>query len=321
MAVITAQLTSFDTNNYVGELFRVGQRPISFLKLMGGIQGGVRVVRSKQFPLAVTLDLANTPAQPAILEGADAPTVREVTTGQTENVVQIYHEAVELSYSAQAQADEIDGVTVLPGAAQGALITDPTDPAFQIAMSLEKIQDDMNYSFLRGTYANPGNNSTARKTRGIINAANIGDVSDTGVALAFSHVETSLRQMVDAGAQSQGVGLMVFADATRTQELVDDLEDTLGKEPESREVVGFEINMAISFWGRFGIVYEKDMVADQALVADMTLVTPVARMIPEKGLLFDEELAKTGAADKWQIYGEWGIAYGYGDRHTLIDLT
>jgi hypothetical protein len=320
MAVITAQLTTFDTNNYVGELFRVGKRPVSFLKLMGGIAGGVKVIRSARFPLAVTLDLANTPGQPAVLEGADAPTVREVTTAQTDNLVQIFHEAVELSYSVQAQQDEIDGIAVIPGS-QGGLITDPTDPAFQIVMALEKIQDDMNYSFLRGTYQNPGDNSTARKTRGITNADNIGTVTDSGVTLAFKHVEQALREMVDAGAHDMGVNLMVFADATRIQELVDDLEDTLGKEPESRTVVGFEIAMALSFWGRFGLVYEKDMVADNALVADMSLVAPVARMIPKRGLLFSEPLAKTGSADKEQIYGEWGVAYGYGDRHVLIDVS
>jgi hypothetical protein len=40
--------------------------------------------------------------------------------------------------------------------------------------------------------------------------------------------------------------------------------------------------------------------------------------IPGKGVLFEEELAKTGASDKSQIYGEIGLAYGNQAAHGVL---
>ena len=39
-------------------------------------------------------------------------------------------------------------------------------------------------------------------------------------------------------------------------------------------------------------------------------IAPVFLNIPGKGVLFEEELAKTGASLKSQIYGEIGLKYG-----------
>ena len=44
--------------------------------------------------------------------------------------------------------------------------------------------------------------------------------------------------------------------------------------------------------------------------------------IPSKGFLFLEDLAKTGASEKKQIYGEIGLEYGNERKHAkLVDAT
>jgi hypothetical protein len=40
--------------------------------------------------------------------------------------------------------------------------------------------------------------------------------------------------------------------------------------------------------------------------------------IPGKGFLFQEDLAKVGAADRTQIYGEIGLEYGLETHHGKI---
>lgn len=41
-------------------------------------------------------------------------------------------------------------------------------------------------------------------------------------------------------------------------------------------------------------------------------------MIPEKGFLFTEELAKTGAQRKFQVYGEVGFWHGPEAAHAKL---
>ena len=40
--------------------------------------------------------------------------------------------------------------------------------------------------------------------------------------------------------------------------------------------------------------------------------------VPGKGVLFEEELAKTGSSDKTQIYGEIGLKYGNALAHGVL---
>jgi hypothetical protein len=45
---------------------------------------------------------------------------------------------------------------------------------------------------------------------------------------------------------------------------------------------------------------------------------PVFLPVPGKGFLFVEELAKTGASEKRQMYGEIGLKYGNEKKHGKI---
>ncbi|WP_446677904.1 SU10 major capsid protein [Streptomyces hydrogenans] len=48
------------------------------------------------------------------------------------------------------------------------------------------------------------------------------------------------------------------------------------------------------------------------------MCAPVWLEIPGKGMLFAEPLAKVGASEKWQLYGEVGLEYGPESYHGLI---
>ena len=60
------------------------------------------------------------------------------------------------------------------------------------------------------------------------------------------------------------------------------------------------------------------MPADSVLIADVAHLAPVFQAVPGKGVLFEEELAKTGAADKIQLYGQIGLAHGPAFLHASI---
>ena len=60
------------------------------------------------------------------------------------------------------------------------------------------------------------------------------------------------------------------------------------------------------------------MPADRVIISDVAHVTPVFQEVPGKGLLFIEDLAKEGAADKKQLYGQIGLAHGPAFLHGSI---
>ena len=66
------------------------------------------------------------------------------------------------------------------------------------------------------------------------------------------------------------------------------------------------------------VAIDRALPADAIAVVSLEQVAPVFLNIPGKGVLFEEELAKTGAADKTQIYGEIGLEYGNQAAHGVL---
>jgi hypothetical protein len=60
------------------------------------------------------------------------------------------------------------------------------------------------------------------------------------------------------------------------------------------------------------------MPQDSLAAVSLEQLNPVYLEIPGKGHFFAEPLAKTGASDKVQLYGEVGLAYGLEKAHGLI---
>jgi hypothetical protein len=58
--------------------------------------------------------------------------------------------------------------------------------------------------------------------------------------------------------------------------------------------------------------------SDSLLLSEMAVVAPVFQPVPEKGNLFYEELAKTGAAEEGQIFGQIGLDHGPDFMHGAI---
>jgi hypothetical protein len=67
-----------------------------------------------------------------------------------------------------------------------------------------------------------------------------------------------------------------------------------------------------------GICYDPFMPSDAILVADVSACAPVFQDVPGKGVLFLEDLAKVGASERKQIYGEIGLAHGPAFLHGSI---
>ncbi len=306
MGAITGQGESYNLPNYVGELFNVSPTDTPLLSAIGGMTGG-KSVTSKQFTWQTT-DLAGA-TQTAVVEGAD-PTMKGRTRSEVINVAQIMQYGVEVSYTKQAAVGNLSGESIIGNQP----VQD--ELAFQLDMAMKTAARDIEHSFIQGTYVADTDISTARKTRGMLEAVTTNEVAGAAGALDQAKVESALKQMADSGAPFEMP--VIFANAFQKQKLSAIYSSALALAPRDRNIGGVNITTIETDFGQVGIVFERHIPADDVLIADLAFLKPVFLDIPGKGHFFVEPLAQTGAAYKYQVYGEIGLEYGPEQFHAKI---
>jgi hypothetical protein len=330
MPVTAARTTTQNAEGLLGTLRLFGERPNLLLKMIGGYQaspmgegqivgnGWAPTVQSK-FPLTVDYDLP-TPTQPAILEGANAPTANTYTPDQDENVVQLFHEKVSVTMLAASERGRMSADGVL---SQGS--TDPFEysavPQRQLELALKKVARDYNYSAWNGAYAAPANpTASALQMRGIIPAISTAVLDAAGATLSSTLIERLYERMiVDSGVQPE-VGLLVGVHPTQLRAL-NAAYATDFRQGEDRMIGGL---MTRTYFTPFGVLnvpaqgaYDVDIPTDTLVLVNPTPVR--GRYLPVEGeTILVEPLARTGSSMDWQVYGQLGIDYGAEWMHGKI---
>lgn len=88
--------------------------------------------------------------------------------------------------------------------------------------------------------------------------------------------------------------------------------------PQSRTVGGVKVDTILTDFGTLNVVVDRQMPRHKILAATMSEVHPVFMDVPGRGHFFVEPLAKTGAQEKVQLYGEIGLAYGAERHHGVL---
>lgn len=86
----------------------------------------------------------------------------------------------------------------------------------------------------------------------------------------------------------------------------------------TRNIGGVALDTIVTNFGTLNVSLERALPPDAIAVVSLEQVKPAFLNIPGKGLLFEEELAKTGASEKSQIYGEIGLKYGNELAHGVV---
>ena len=310
MANITGQGTTFNLPNYTGELFQLGQQDTPFLNLIGGISGGnMPVIESAEFALNQGYEL-NAPSQPSISETAEATAPAATNYGRTQetNVVQIFQRAIDVTYSKMGNANAIAGINVL---GQTQPVRNEKD--FQITANLKQIAKDSNYTFLQGVYAKAGSAAEANKTRGLLTAISTNVVTNSGATeLTKDMLDELFRNMAVDGFDWSNAAL--FVDAYNKQMI----SKIYAKAPDDRTIGGANIEQVYTDFGKVMVVFEPLMNGTLGLF-NMNVIKPVFRNIVGKGAgIFYEDLAKVGASERGQLYGQMGLDYGSERFHGKI---
>lgn len=392
MAGITALGTSYNLPNYSGILYQLTPADTPFFSAIGGLAGGGGQSSDYEFEWE-NFDL-RAAGQNTVLEGQDAPTEQNRVRSNASNICQIHQETVGVSYTKQAATQRKSGLN-----------NDQMNPVtaeldWQTEQMLKQMVRDINWSFLNGVYQKPSDNTTARKTRGLLSAitTNVTDAAagvtatgtaaastdlitltthglvagDTitfssvgtatplipglayyvlasgltandfkvaltkggtavditangtvvwskGVALTKTMIDDTLQMAYDNGgiSESDTATILVGSAQKRALTAVYTAAGYVTKEL-TGNVGGVNVTRIETDFGTLNVMLDRLMPQSAVAIVSMEQCSPVYLDVPGKGHFFEEPLAKTGAKDRNQLYGEVGLKYGNERTHAKI---
>ena len=306
----TYVMTSHNLPNYSGMLFAKGNSATPFSTLIGGKS---RTTNSFKFATSLEYEIGGGTAQPAITETASltAPDPSFVTRDQNVNVCQIFHEAISISYGKESTMGQLSGLNI---AGQQANPQNELD--FQVGVRMKKIAKDIEYTFLNGVYQEGTHDDVAYKTKGIINAITDITANAGGEGLGYWAVALLLQDLAENAPTNN---LVLMARGTNIMQLnADCAKNHLTVIPASRNINGINIDTLVTPFGTIGLLTNNFLPEGTAVIVNPSVCSPVYLPVPEKGNFFLEELAKTGASQRFQIYGQVGLDYGANFYHGKI---
>lgn len=310
---VTGAGNTFNLPNFAGDLFTASPTQTPFLSMIGGLSGGMKT-ENDEFPTGQLYEFPDA-AQPSITEDASetAPAATALAREQKTNVTQIFHEAITITYAKLANRGKLSGLNT---AGQAAAPTSELD--WQVAQRLKKIARDAEFTFLNGTYNKASASNQANKTRGMFELCSTGtNIAAGDSAISIDLMKQLFKSMADAGAMFGN--MVLFCGSEQKQRITALYEKQLGyNTPASRNIGGQNITELETDFFKMGIVYNPFVPNDRILITDVSACAPVFQDVPGKGTLFLEDLAKTGAAEKKQIYGEIGLDHGPAFLHGSI---
>jgi hypothetical protein len=136
--------------------------------------------------------------------------------------------------------------------------------------------------------------------------------------LTEAHVLDLLQSVWDNGGIRTQETATLMTNSTLKRRLTDIFVTGKNYQEVSRNVGGVSLQTFETDFGVLNIMLNRYMPSGALQVVSLEQCAPRFLAIPGKGFLFEEPLAKTGAADKTQIYGEIGLEYGNELAHGKI---
>lgn len=301
---------SFGVLNYSGMLFNTGNTKVPFSTL---IANKARRTNAVEFVTGLEYQ-TDGGSQPAISETASltAPEASYITREQKSNVTQIFHESVYISYGKQSNMGTLAGVNV-----SGQTANPANELDFQVAAKMAKIARDIEYTFLNGAYNKATTDITVNKTRGMFEAIDTNVLGMEGKPLRVWDVAEAMKLIYDA--QGSTNGLVLWVDPIAMFQLNADAEQNGNTiVPASRSVNGLSISTLITPLGEIGVYLGEFLPKGTAGVFNPSVISRVEQPVPDKGNFFMEELSRTGAGTKYQIFGQLGLDHGPEWMHAKV---
>lgn len=145
----------------------------------------------------------------------------------------------------------------------------------------------------------------------------------TGTATTTDDIDDLLQLAYDNGGISEQATATLVVNSAQKRGITKAYADAYGKTvmitEGNRTVGGVNVQTIETDFGRLNIMMDRHVPQDTIIVASLEQLRPVFLNIPGKGVMFEEPLAKTGASDEVQLYGEIGLEYGNEKAHAVMN--
>ena len=294
---------SFACPNYSGLLYNKANTNTPFLNM---ISGNVKYTNSVEF-VTGQYYTSEEGVIPAISETASltAPTATFVTRTQLSNVTQIFMETVAISYAKMSNMATLSGVNLA-----GQVANPQNELDFQIARKMEKIKRSIEKTFIQGTYNKATADTEINKTRGMVAAITTNVVAAESKPLDLWLVNEVVTDIKNAGGDiSNLVILMNSANLLQLHGNAIELGMPVGQSYLSS--YGIQVrDLILPIGTTIRVALGEFIPSGTALVINPSVVGPVEQPTPGKGNFFLEQLSRTGAGEKHQIFGQIGLDHG-----------
>ena len=295
--------TSFGVLNYSGMLFNKGNVRTPLSSIIGS---KAKTTNHVEFVTGQEFTSGGDGSQPGISETASltAPEASVVTREQKTNVTQIFMESVGISYAKQSNMGTLSGINI-----ENQQANPMGELDFQVAAKIQKINRDIEYTFINGVYNKATKDSEANKTRGLVPAITSNVTAMGNKPLGLWDIADMVKKIYGANAPTDG--LCLWCDAiTMFQINADAVQNGLTVVPAAREINGISLSSVITPLGVVYLYLGECLPAGTALLLNLDVIAPVYQPVPGKGNFFLEQLAKTGAGEKYQLFGQIGLDHG-----------
>lgn len=232
-----------------------------------------------------------------------APDATFIKRSQNTNVTQIFMESIGISYAKQSNMGTLSGVNI-----SGQTANPRNELDFQTSNKLKKIARSLEKTCIQGTYNKANNDSTVNKTRGMVEAVTQNVIAAEGKPLDIWLVNDLMTKIDKNNGDITRLTLMV--DGVSLNQLNGSaVENGLTVVPATRNENGIQIRKLIMPMGEVDLMLGQFLPAGTVLLVNFDVIRPVEMIVPGKGNFFRELLAKTGAGEKYQIFGQFGLDY------------
>lgn len=295
--------TSFGVLNYSGMLFNKGNVRTPLSSIIGS---RAKTTNHVEFVTGQEYTSGGDGSQPEISETASltAPDATVVTREQKTNVTQIFMESVGISYAKQSNMGTLSGINI-----ENQQANPVNELDFQVAAKIQKVNRDIECTFINGVFNKATSDATANKTRGLIPAITTNVTAMGNKPLGLWDIADMVKKIYGANAPTEG--LCLWCDAiTMFQINADAVQNGLTVVPAAREVNGIALSSVITPIGVVYLYLGECLPAGTALLLNLDVIAPVYQPVPGKGNFFLEPLAKVGAGEKYQLFGQIGLDHG-----------
>ena len=310
-----------NTPNFLGMLFNSNVKKTQFLTAIGGTDGANALITTNpEFPLSVNYSLSD-PSQPAISENASVGAINPTYFGLTQgkNVIQIFTEDVVVSNLRERATGRLSGINTA-----GEMPEETSELALQVALHLEKMKRDMNYTALNGVYSDEGltDSSKVLKTRGILAGitTNVVEKTVTTVEDFKDAVLELIKKVYDKGMFDTPTLVVNSTDKVYLSKAF--VQTNLTQVDADRFTAGVGVNEIVTDFGKsVYVIVDNDVPEKTILLADLAYVKPVFTRDVETGEVISVKPAPQRNGNAVNIYAEFGLDYGAEFNHGKLTYT